>query len=117
MSMITSMTLGVWLLRYWSIVAVIKTGFLVSAGAASILILLPGSPVVCLVLAGAMGLIQGASFALVPELNDTAEDRGNANGVFAQAGNLGNTIGTPILLGVIAVSGYGGMLGYQLGCC
>lgn len=115
MSMITSMTLGVWLLRYWSIVAVIKTGFLVSAGAASILILLPGSPVVCLVLAGAMGLIQGASFALVPELNDTAEDRGNANGVFAQAGNLGNTIGTPILLGVIAVSGYGGMLGVSAG--
>ena len=63
-----------------------------------------------LLLAGALGLIQGASFALVPELNESAADRANANGVFAQAGNLGNTIGTPILLAVITVSGYAGML-------
>ncbi|WP_294229300.1 MFS transporter [uncultured Shimia sp.] len=110
MSMISSMTLGVWLLRYWRIVQVIQTGFLISAGAALVLILVPGSPFVCLVLAGALGLIQGASFALVPELNDTAADRANANGVFAQAGNFGNTIGTPILLAVVALSGYGGMM-------
>lgn len=109
-SMISSMTLGVWLLRYWSTVRVIQAGFLASAVASFVLIFVPGSPVVCLALAGALGLIQGASFALVPELNDTAADRANANGVFAQAGNLGNTIGTPILLGVIAVSGYAGML-------
>ncbi len=110
MSMISSMTLGVWLLRYWRIVHVIQTGFMISAGAALVLILVPGSTFVCLVLAGALGLIQGASFALVPELNDTAADRANANGVFAQAGNLGNTIGTPILLAVVALSGYGGMM-------
>ncbi len=109
-SMISSMTLGVWLLRYWSTVRVIQAGFLASAVASFVLIFVPGSPVMCLALAGALGLIQGASFALVPELNDTAADRANANGVFAQAGNLGNTIGTPILLGVIAVSGYAGML-------
>lgn len=109
-SMISSMTLGVWLLRYWSTVRVIQAGFLASAVASFVLIFVPGSPVVCLALAGALGLIQGASFALVPELNDTAADRANANGLFAQAGNLGNTIGTPILLGVIAVSGYAGML-------
>ena len=110
MSMISSMTFGVWLLRYWRIVQVIQTGFLISAGAAVVLILVPGSPFVCLVLAGALGLIQGASFALVPELNDTAADRASANGVFAQAGNFGNTIGTPILLAVVAVSGYGSMM-------
>ncbi len=110
MSMVSSMTLGVFLLRYWSTVRVIQAGFLASAVASFVLIMAPGSPVVCLALAGALGLIQGASFALVPELNDTAADRANANGVFAQAGNLGNTIGTPILLGVIAVSGYAGML-------
>ncbi|SMP11007.1 MFS transporter [Shimia sagamensis] len=110
MSMISSMTLGVWLLRFWRTVHVIQTGFLISAGAALALILVPGSPFACLVLAGALGLIQGASFALVPELNDTAADRANANGVFAQAGNFGNTIGTPILLAVVAVSGYGGLM-------
>ncbi len=109
-SMISSMTFGVWLLRYWSTVRVIQAGFLASAVASFVLIFVPGSPVMCMALAGALGLIQGASFALVPELNDTAADRANANGVFAQAGNLGNTIGTPILLGVIAVSGYAGML-------
>ena len=110
MSMVTSMTLGVWLLRYVSVLQVIVLGFLTSAGAAALLLMLPGSPVICLLFAGALGLIQGASFALVPVLNDTAADRADANGVFAQAGNLGNTIGTPILLGVLAVSGYGGMI-------
>ncbi|MBO9408083.1 MFS transporter [Shimia sp. R9_1] len=110
MSMVISMTLGVWLLRYLSVLQVIVCGFLASAGAAAILLILPGAPLVCLIFAGALGLIQGASFALVPVLNETAADRADANGVFAQAGNLGNTIGTPILLGVLAVSGYGGMI-------
>jgi len=52
-----------------------------------------------------LGLIQGGSFALVPELNVTPQDRALANGAMAQTGNLGNLIGTPILL---AVLGYGG---------
>ncbi|MFY0618191.1 MFS transporter [Shimia sp.] len=110
MSMVTSMTLGVWMLRFWSTVQVIQCGFLVSAGAALLLMVLPGQPLVCLFLAGALGLIQGASFALVPDLNDTVSARADANGVFAQAGNLGNTLGTPVLLAVVAVSGYGGMM-------
>ncbi len=110
MSMVTSMTLGVWLLRYVSVLQVIVFGFLTSAGAATLLLMLPGSPVICLFFAGALGLIQGASFALVPVLNETAADRADANGVFAQAGNLGNTIGTPILLGVLAMGGYSGMM-------
>ena len=110
MSMVTSMTLGVWLLRFWSTLQVIQCGFLMSALAAGLLLIVPGAPLLCLFLAGALGLIQGASFALVPELNDTAAARADANGVFAQTGNLGNTIGTPMLLAVIAMGGYGAMM-------
>ncbi len=110
MSMISSMTLGVALLRYVSVVRVIQLGFLGSALSAMALLVFPGSPVFCLLFAAALGLIQGASFALVPVLNDTEAERADANGVFAQAGNLGNAIGTPILLGVVAVSGYAGMM-------
>ncbi len=45
-----------------------------------------------------LGLVQAASFAAVPELLDQAEDQARANGAMAQMGNLGNSIGTPLLL-------------------
>ncbi|MBV6656830.1 MAG: MFS transporter [Devosiaceae bacterium] len=47
-----------------------------------------------------LGLVQGASFAAVPELNATTEDRALAYGCMAQAGNIGNLLGTPLLLAV-----------------
>ena len=46
----------------------------------------------------------------MPELNPATEDRALANGGLAQMGNLGNTFGTPILLAVLSVAGYGGMM-------
>ena len=48
-------------------------------------------------LAGAMGIVQGASFAAIPQLNHSAEDRARASGAVAQLGNLGTTTGTPLL--------------------
>ncbi len=54
-----------------------------------------------LVLFGVLGLVQGASFALVPELNESAGDQALANGTMAQMGNLGNLLGTPVLLVVL----------------
>ena len=43
-------------------------------------------------------------------MNDALEDRALANGGMAQMGNLGNTIGTPILVAVIAAAGYAGLM-------
>ena len=46
----------------------------------------------------------------MPVLNASAQDRALANGGLAQAGNLGNTIGTPLFVWIIAIAGYPGMM-------
>ena len=61
-------------------------------------------------LAGALGLVQGASFAAVPQLNATAAHQSQAYGAVAQTGNLGNTLGTPVMLAVLGVAGYSGLI-------
>ncbi|NRB36311.1 MAG: MFS transporter, partial [Rhodobacteraceae bacterium] len=109
-SIAVSMTLGVWLLRVMPAVGVVMLGFGLSALGAVWLWVAPGDPVACLALAGAMGLVQGASFAAVPQINDSAEHQAQANGVMSQAGNLGNTIGTPLMLGAIGMAGYAGLV-------
>jgi len=105
-SIATSMTFGVALLRMMSPVRVVELGFGLSALCMVWLWLAPGAPIACLALAGAMGLIQGASFAAVPDLNDTPATQAQANGAMAQMGNIGNTIGTPIMAAALAGMGY-----------
>jgi nitrate/nitrite transporter NarK len=56
----------------------------------------------------ALGLVQGASFAAVPELNATARDRALANGALAQMGNAGNLLGTPVMLAALSAGGMAG---------
>lgn len=68
------------------------------------------TPVLCVLLFATLGLVQGASFAAIPALNASAQDRALANGALAQMGNLGNTLGTPVLLLVLAGWGTGGLL-------
>ncbi|NUH64552.1 MFS transporter [Sulfitobacter sp. S0837] len=96
-SIAVSMTLGVALLRRLPAVTVVQWGFGLSAVSMGWLWASPGAPLACLALAGAMGLIQGASFAAVPQLNHGAAAQAQANGAMAQMGNLGNSIGTPIM--------------------
>lgn len=108
-SIVVSMTLGVWLLRYMTAVVVIQIGFLGSVGAVVWLWIVPGAPPACIVLAAAMGLIQGASFAAVPQLNATAAHQAQANGAMAQMGNLGNTLGTPVMAAATGAFGYLGL--------
>ena len=108
-SIAVSMTLGVWLLSRMAAVRVVEIGFGGSALAALWLWAVPGGPLACLALAAAMGLIQGASFAAVAQLNDSAPAQARANGAMAQMGNLGNTIGTPIMAAGLAVLGYGAL--------
>lgn len=104
-SIAVSMTLGVALLRVMTPIQVVMAGFALSALCMLWLWFAPAAPAACLALAGAMGLIQGASFAAVPQLNSTAETQTQANGAMAQMGNLGNTLGTPVM--ALALAGWG----------
>ncbi|WP_299882082.1 MFS transporter [uncultured Sulfitobacter sp.] len=106
MSIAVSMTVGVLLLRYMSAVRVVELGFVLSALCMVWLWVAPGAAVACLALAGSMGLIQGASFAAVAQLNVKPADQAQANGAMAQMGNIGNTSGTPIMAAALAGMGY-----------
>ncbi|GAB4271085.1 MAG: MFS transporter [Pararhodobacter sp.] len=96
--LISSMTLGNLALRRFSPIAVVVAGFALAGVLALWLMVQPGAPWIALALLAALGLVQGGSFAAVPALNADAEDRALANGALAQMGNLGNTLGTPLLL-------------------
>lgn len=51
------------------------------------------------------GLIQGASFALIPALSGDSGVNARANGALTQVGNIGSVAGPPVFAGVIAASG------------
>ena len=105
-----SMTFGVILMRWVQAYAVIMTGFSLALLIALGFLALPYDPVLCVLLLAVLGLVQGASFASVPQLNATDEGRAHANGAMAQTGNLGNSLGTPILLAIIALFGSNGVV-------
>lgn len=100
-----SMTLGVALLRYLPAVSVVILGFGASALCTVWLVAVPAGALPCLALAASMGLIQGASFASVPQLNASPLSQSQANGAMAQMGNLGNTLGLPVM--TLALGGWG----------
>ncbi|MEM1064867.1 MAG: MFS transporter [Pseudomonadota bacterium] len=109
-SIFSSMILGVWMLKRMPAVRVMQIGFALGAGLALALIAAPGNPTLCIAFAAALGLVQGAGFAAVPQLNESAAHRAQANGALAQTGNIGNTAGTPLLLAVIGVAGHTGFM-------
>lgn len=110
----TSMTIGVVLQRLLSPVPVVIIGFATAAFITAGFFIAPASPVLCVALFASLGLVQGANFAAIPVLNISATDRAHANGAVAQMGNLGNTFGTPIALGMIGVMGFGGLILFVL---
>lgn len=118
-SIAVSLTLGVWLLGRMSAVRVVVLGFAVAVLAAAVLGVVWGqaAPMVaaCLVIAAALGVVQGASFASIPQLNAAGADRAQAAGAVAQLGNLGTTTGTPLLSALILGFGSTGLAGFILG--
>ena len=106
----SSLILGVWLLHFTSPIGIVQIGFASGVVFALALIVYPGNALLCLAIAGSLGLVQGASFAAVPELNQDNADRALANGAMAQTGNIGNTIGTPVVAALIAVGGNTAMM-------
>ncbi len=109
LSIVSSLTLGVWMLRFVSAVTVIVAGFSTCLCFALLLGVWPGQPVLALALAAGLGLVQGATFAAVPQLIPAIGDRALANGGLAQMGNLGNTVGTPLMVVVLTGFGYRGL--------
>ena len=108
-SIAVSLTFGVWLLGRVTPVRLVQGGFIAAlaglalfgAGIGNSLMMEAGASV----MAAALGLVQGASFAAIPALNATAQDRARAAGAIAQLGNLGTTTGTPVLAAMLAARG------------
>ena len=115
-TIVTSMTLGVFLLRHMAAIQVVIAGFAASAAASLLLWSAPGSVVLCIALFAALGLVQGASFSAVPELNASSTRRAYANGAMAQMGNLGNLSGTPVLLLMLSSMGFSGLILFAVLC-
>jgi NADH:ubiquinone oxidoreductase subunit 4 (subunit M) len=68
-----------------------------------------------LALSAGLGIVQGASFAALAQLNPTAQTRASAAGAIAQLGNIGTTCGTPMLAFLIAQTGMPGVVGFVVG--
>ena len=112
-SIAVSLTLGVRLLGRMSAVRLVQAGYAVAIPGFVGLWLFwgQGAGMVAggFLLSAALGIVQGASFASIPELNDTPEDRARAAGAVAQLGNLGTTTGTPVLAALLASAGPPGL--------
>lgn len=112
-SIAVSLTLGVQLLGKMSAVRLVQLGYLAAIPGFLLLWLTwgQGAGMVAggFLLSGALGIVQGASFASIPELNATPEDRARAAGAVAQLGNLGTTSGTPVLAALLVSTGPTGL--------
>ncbi|MWD26615.1 MFS transporter [Aquicoccus sp. SCR17] len=116
MGFVASITLGTLLLRFMSGVAVTVLGFGLSMLCGIAVWALPAALWPPIALFAALGLVQGAGFAAVPQLNPTANGRVRANGALAQCGNLGNLAGTPLLLAMLNWWGWTAVLVLVLVC-
>ena len=115
-SIASSMTIGVILLRYISAIQLILLGFLVAIFISLLLLSVPGDPILCIALVGSLGLVQGASFAAIPQLNSEAKNQAYANGAMAQMGNIGNACGTPLLLSLLIYLNFSALIFAVIGC-
>lgn len=116
-SIAVSLTLGVALLKHMQAYRLVQLGLAltllcslglgVSWGTGAAL-------VAALALASALGLVQGASFASIPQLNQSAGARAMASGAVAQMGNLGTTTGTPLLAWLLVHFGISGLVGFLI---
>jgi DHA1 family inner membrane transport protein len=120
-SIAVSLTLGVRLLGRMSAVRLVQCGY--AAAIPGFLILWAfwgqGAGMVAggFLLSAALGIVQGASFAAIPALNATPDDRARAAGAVAQLGNLGTTTGTPVLAALLASAGPPGLAAAAVALC
>lgn len=115
-SLTISITLGVILLSQFSALPVLYIGFLGAIVFVLALAFIPSKPLIGIALFASLGLVQGASFSAIPQLNRTSEHQTLANGALAQAGNIGNLFGTPLLMNVLMAGGIESMVALVV-CC
>lgn len=104
-SIVTSLTLGAYLLRLMPATTLVQIGFLFSGFFAVTLQVLPYSPITYIGLFACLGLVQSASFSAIPQINQSPESQAISHGGMSQMGNLGNLLGTPVML--IVMGGFG----------
>lgn len=115
-SILSSLALVPAMLRVMAPTRVVVAGFAAAALSAA-LMLGPADPgLAAVALFVSLGIVQGASFAAVPALNDSAAERALSNGLLAQTGNIGNLLGTPLLLMVQGAAGTSGLIGTVIAC-
>jgi len=115
-SIASSMTVGVALLWRYSAIQVVIIGFVLSIFCALLFFTNTNTVLVCLLLFTALGLVQGASFAAIPQLNTSSAHQALSNGAQAQAGNIGNLCGTPLLLLLLSYGGMRAMIATVIVC-
>jgi len=115
-SIVSSLSIGVLLLSHFSAVTVIGIGFFAAMIATVCLAVTAAALWSCLFLFASLGLVQGASFAAIPQLIASSDERSLASGALSQAGNIGNSCGTPLLLAVLAAGGIETMLLVVVAC-
>lgn len=112
-SVALSLTLGIWLMQRMPAYRMVQAGFGAAVLFSAVLWLVWGqdlpTKLAAFGIAGALGLVQSASFASIAQLNPDPESRTRAAGAIAQLGNLGTTSGTPLLVWLIAVAGIDGL--------
>lgn len=109
-SIMVSLTCGAFLLPRLSAINTIMLGFALALSVLQLLWLEVDRAWVCIALFGVLGFVQSASFAAIPQLNQDTEAQARANGAIAQMGNLGNTLGTPLFLSLLATFDLKGMI-------
>ena len=117
MSIAVSLTLGVVLLRRMQAYRQVQLGLGLTLLFSLALWASWGSGmalVAALALASALGFVQGASFASIPQLNHSAGARAMAVGAVAQMSNLGTTTGTPLLAWLMGQFGLNGLVGFLI---
>jgi len=112
-SIAVSLSFGVWLLGQFSAVRIVQGGFAGAVMAGAVVWAFAGQDVpmvfAAFLMAASLGVVQGASFAAIPQLNPEAAGRAQAAGAVAQLGNLGTTSGTPLLAALIVGAGTTGL--------
>ena len=98
LSISVALTLTVALLAKQPARPVLAGGFVMCATACVVIGVFGFSLWTVLLFYACTALVQGAGFAVVPQLNPDAESRALANGALAQMGNVGNLLGTPVLI-------------------
>lgn len=111
----SSVICGAVLIRYFSTIQILIFAFIGSSLTVLSLVAQNEVLITLFCLFFMLGLLQSAGFAAIPELNSEITNQAKANGGVAQMGNIGTTLGTPILLAAYAAFGINGMVVFLTG--